>query len=359
MFVAKRLGLKRLGLKRLGLKRLADYGLAEMTESQQIPPKYLRRIEILAFDMAQLLDVAGPLQVFATANDLARHRHAAPPYSLAVVAMKAPRIQTSAGLDLAVDPLPGAESAPDTLIVAGGFGVKAAAMDEALLAWLRARAGQARRLASVCSGALLLAAAGLLTGQRATTHWSRCTELARAYPDVTVENDPIFIRDGDVWTSAGITAGIDLALALVEDDLGGAIALEIARQLVVFLKRPGGQAQFSAMLSLQSADESFGPLHEWIGQNLDAELSVPDLAARAKMSERTFLRRYKQATGATPAKTIERLRVEAAQRRLCDSSDRIKRNALHCGFGSEETMRRSFLRVARVTPQDYRDRFSR
>ena len=309
--------------------------------------------------MAQLLDIAGPLQVFATANDLARHRRQPLPYCLAVVAAKAPRIETSAGLGLAVDPLPSADSAVDTLIVAGGFGVNAAARDAALLAWLRARAGEARRLASVCSGALLLASAGLLAGRRATTHWTRCAELARAYPDVTVENDPIFIRDGDVWTSAGITAGIDLALALVEDDLGRAMALEIARQLVVFLKRPGGQAQFSAMLSLQYGDESFAALHEWIGHNLDAELSVPDLAARARMSERTFLRRYKQATGATPAKAIERLRVEAAQRRLCDSNERIKRVALRCGFGSEETMRRSFLRIARVTPQDYRDRFSR
>jgi transcriptional regulator GlxA family with amidase domain len=351
--------LKAVEAKRLGWATLADYGLAEMTDNQQIPPKRPNRIEILAFDMAQLLDVAGPLQVFATANDLARQRRAPLPYCLAVVGAKAPRIETSAGLGLAVDPLPSAESAVDTLVVAGGFGVNVAARDAALLAWLRARAGHARRLASVCSGALLLAAAGLLAGRRATTHWTRCAELAQAYPEVTVENDPIFIRDGDVWTSAGITAGIDLALALVEDDLGRAIALDIARQLVVFLKRPGGQAQFSAMLSLQYGDQSFAALHEWIGENLGAELSVPDLAARANMSERTFLRRYKQATGATPAKAIERLRVEAAQRRLCDSSERIKRVALRCGFGSEETMRRSFLRIARVTPQDYRDRFSR
>ena len=330
-----------------------------MTDCKQIPPKRPRRIEILAFDMAQLLDVAGPLQVFATANDIAHGRRTPAPYSLAVVASKAPHVETSAGLCLTVAALPDPACPLDTLIVVGGFGVNAAAKDEALLAWLRQRAGQARRLASVCSGALLLAASGLLAGRRVTTHWTRCVELARAYPDVIVENDPIFIRDGDVWTSAGITAGIDLALALVEDDLGRAWALEIARQLVVFLKRPGGQAQFSAALSLQYGDESFAGLHQWISENLDAELSVPALAARANMSERTFLRRYRQATGATPAKAIERLRVEAAQRRLCDSGDRLKRVALHCGFGSEETMRRSFMRIARVTPQDYRDRFSR
>ena len=259
-----------------------------MTDCQQIPPKHAKRIEILAFDMAQLLDVAGPLQVFATANDLARQRRAPLPYSLAVVAAKAPRIETSAGLGLAVDPLPSVETALDTLIVAGGFGVNAAAKDEALLAWLRQRAGQARRLASVCSGALLLAASGLLAGRRVTTHWTRCAELARAYPDVTVENDPIFIRDGDVWTSAGITAGIDLALALVEDDLGRAIALEIARQLVVFLKRPGGQAQFSAALSLQHGDEGFAGLHQWISENLACRTLGPR-SRRPRQYERADL----------------------------------------------------------------------
>jgi transcriptional regulator GlxA family with amidase domain len=247
----------------------------------------------------------------------------------------------------------------DTLIVAGGFGVNAAREDEALLNWLRERAGQARRVASVCSGALLLAAAGMLAGRRATTHWTRCAELARRHPDVIVESDPIFIRDGDVWTSAGITAGIDLALALVEDDLGRETALAVARQLVVFLKRPGGQAQFSAALALQQGDDSFGSLHAWIGDNLGGDLSIPRLAARAGMSDRTFLRRYKQATGWTPAKAIERLRVEAAQRRLCDSGEPIKRIAVRCGFGCQETMRRSFARIIRVAPHDYRDRFSR
>lgn len=337
---------------------IVGYRLAEMTDSPRFTPNYPRRVEILAFANAQLLDVAGPLQVFATANDLAPRRAPAP-YALAVVAQEAPGVATSAGLGLVAAPLPPAGGAVDTLIVAGGFGVNAACKDEALLGWLRERAGRARRLASVCSGALLLAAAGLLAGRRATTHWTRCAELARRHPDVIVESDPIFIRDGDVWTSAGITAGIDLALALVEEDLGRAMALAVARQLVVFLKRPGGQAQFSAALSLQQGDEFFAGLHEWIGANLSADLSAPRLAARACMSERNFQRRYKQATGCTPAKAIERLRVEAAQRRLCDSREPIKRVAARCGFGSEETMRRSFARIARVTPQDYRDRFSR
>ncbi len=309
--------------------------------------------------MAQLLDVAGPLQVFATANDLAAQRRSPAPYALDVVAREAPSVTTSAGLGLLVAPLPPAQGAVDTLIVAGGFGVNAACDDEALLGWLRERAAQTRRLASVCSGALLLAAAGLLAGRRATTHWTRCAELARRHPDLIVEGDPIFIRDGHIWTSAGVTAGIDLALALVEEDLGRLTALAVARQLVVFLKRPGGQAQFGAALSLQRGDDSFGALHAWISQNLSADLSIPGLAARAGMSDRTFLRRYKQATGCTPAKAIERLRVEAAQHRLCDSREPIKRIAARCGFGCEETMRRSFARIARVPPQDYRDRFSR
>ena len=338
--------------------RLTDNALAEMTDKPHFTPSQPRRIEILAFDAVQLLDVAGPLQVFATANDLARRRRLPAPYKLEVVARQTPSVESSAGLGLLVGPLPRAPSPVDTLIVAGGFGVNAASADPSLLAWLRRRALRARRLASVCSGAFLLAAAGLLKGRRVATHWTRCAELAQAYPDVIVEQDPIFIRDGDVWTSAGITAGIDLALALVEDDLGRDAALAIARQLVVFLKRPGGQAQFSTMLSLQHGEDRFGALHAWIGQNPNADLSVPSLAARAGMSDRTFVRLYKQATGATPAKAVERLRVEAAQRRLCDSSDPIKRVAARCGFGSEDTMRRSFLRVAGVKPQDYRLRFS-
>jgi transcriptional regulator GlxA family with amidase domain len=330
-----------------------------MTESPRITPKPPRRIEILAFDGVQLLDVAGPLQVFATANDLAAQRRLTAPYALEVVAPDAPNVATSSGLALVARPLATDRGGLDTLIVAGGYGVNAAREDAALLAWLRQRAALARRTASVCSGAMLLAAAGLLNGRRVATHWTRCAELARAYPEIKVESDPIFIRDGDIWTSAGITAGIDLALALVEEDLGREAALAAARQLVVFLKRPGGQAQFSAALSLQQGDGGFDDLHAWIGDNLGADLSVSRLACRAQMSERTFLRRYKQATGCSPAKAIERLRVEAAQRRLCESREPVKRVAAGCGFGSEETMRRSFARIARVSPQDYRTRFSR
>ena len=226
-----------------------------------------------------------------------------------------------------------------------------------LVDWLRGRAGQARRVASVCTGAFLLAASGVLDGRRAVTHWSFCADLARRFPAIRVEGDPIFVRDGPVWSSAGVTAGIDLALALVEQDLGRTVALALARYLVVFLKRPGGQAQFSATLSLQAAEDRFGALHDWISEHLADDLSLPALASRAGMSERSFSRHYVAATGLTPTRAVERLRVEAARRLLSESRLPVKRISRQCGFGSEETMRRSFLRLLAATPQDYRARF--
>jgi transcriptional regulator GlxA family with amidase domain len=244
------------------------------------------------------------------------------------------------------------------LLVAGGQGVEAAAANPVLVDWVRQRATQARRVASVCTGAFLLAAAGVLDGRRAVTHWKDCARLAQRFPAVRVEADPIFVCDGRVWTSAGVTAGIDLALALVEEDLGRSVALAVARYLVVFLKRPGGQAQFSAALALQAADDRFGALHDWINNHLDDALSLSVLAGQAGMSERSFSRRYAQTTGQTPARAIERLRVEAARRLLSESRTPVKRIAQRCGFGSEETMRRSFLRLLAVTPQDYRSRFT-
>jgi transcriptional regulator GlxA family with amidase domain len=244
------------------------------------------------------------------------------------------------------------------LIIAGGPGVEAAAADPLLVDWVRQRAAKARRVASVCTGAFLLAASGALDGRRAATHWSVCKEFAQRYPAVRVEPDPIFVRDGSVWTSAGVTAGIDLALALIEQDLGRTVALAVARYLVVFLKRPGGQAQFSTALSLQSAEDKFGALHDWINKHLADDVSLPTLADQAGMSERSFSRHYADATGLTPARAVERLRVEAARRMLSESRLPVKRISQRCGFGSEETMRRSFLRILSATPQDYRARFS-
>jgi transcriptional regulator GlxA family with amidase domain len=332
--------------------------LAEMPEDQHFPPKPLRVIEVLAFPAVQMLDVTGPLQVFATANDHVAKSGGTPPYSLQVVAQGGFGVLASAGIGIAAGPLPDTGAALDTLMVAGGEGVAAAAADPVLVDWVRQRAMQARRVASVCTGAFLLAATGLLDGRRAATHWSVCADLARRYPAVRVEPDPIFVCDGPIWTSAGITAGIDLALALVEQDLGRAIALEVARYLVVFLKRPGGQAQFSAKLSLQAAEERFGALHDWINDHLASDITLAVLASEAGMSERSFSRHYAEATGMTPARAVERLRVEAARQMLSDSSLPMKRVATKCGFGSEETMRRSFLRLLAVTPQEYRARFS-
>jgi transcriptional regulator GlxA family with amidase domain len=318
-----------------------------------------RRIDILAFANVQLLDVAGPLQAFASANELASAHGFAPPYSPRVVAADGGgTVTTSAGLGIVAEPLPDDAEPSDTLVVAGGWGVYDAARDPALVAWVRAQAASARRVASVCTGAFLLAAAGLLDERRAVTHWTRCAELGRRYPAVRVEPDPIFIRDGDVWTSAGVTAGIDLTLALIEDDLGRALALDVARHLVVFLKRPGGQAQFSTALSLQKTGDRFGELHAWIAENLSADLSLGALAARAGMSERSFVRHYRSQTGVTPARSIEQLRLEAARRLLGDTALPVKRIAARCGFGSEETMRRGFLRAVGVTPQAYRERFA-
>ena len=327
-----------------------------MPKNPRFTPSRPRRIEILAFQDVQLLDVAGPLQVFASANELAHAAGKPPPYELAVVA-ELPLVTTSAGLGLAVQDLPESGVPLDTLIVAGGFGVHQACENAAMIRWITARAAAARRVASVCTGAFLLATAGLLDGRRAVTHWRRCAEFARRFPAVHVEPDPIFVRAGNIWTSAGITAGIDLALALVEADLGRQLALAVARQLVVFLKRPGGQAQFSATLALQHGDARFERLHAWIADNLRRDLSVPVLAAAAAMSERSFVRHYRRATGMTPARAIERIRVEAA-RPVLEQGLPVKRVAARCGFGSEETMRRSFLRLLGATPQAYRERFS-
>ena len=337
---------------------LAGQDLAEMPTTPRSSPSAPRVVEVLAYPAVQLLDVTGPAQVFASANDAVVAAGGTPPYVVKLVAQGGGSATASAGLRLAADPLPPWCEALDTLLVAGGTGAEAATENPVLIDWVRHRATQARRIASVCTGAFLLAAAGLMEGRRAATHWEYCSRLAQRFPSVRVEPDPIFVRDGPVWTSAGVTAGIDLALALVEEDLGRSIALAVARYLVVFLKRPGGQAQFSTTLALQTAEDQFGALHDWISTHLAEDLSLSVLAHQAGMSERSFSRHYAQATGQTPARAIERLRVEAARRLLSESRTPIKRIMQRCGFGSEETMRRSFLRLLAVTPQDYRSRFT-
>ncbi|HWG81130.1 MAG TPA: GlxA family transcriptional regulator [Stellaceae bacterium] len=321
----------------------------------------MRHIVFVAFEQALLLDIAGPLQVFASARDLSVQDGLADPYRLSVVSPKGGDIRTSSGLALATRRL-GALNAEaiDTLITVGGFGSRAAIREAALIRWIARRSQRARRVCSVCTGAFLLAEAGLLDGRRAVTHWGSCDALAQRYPRVRVERDPIFLRDGKIWTSAGVTAGIDLALALVEEDLGRAMALRVARHLVVFLKRPGGQSQFSAMLESQAQEgEAFADLHEWMAQHLAADLGVEALAARAGMSPRNFARVYTRRMGTTPAKAVERLRIDAARRALEESDASIESIARRCGFGDEERLRRSFLRRLGVPPRQYRARFTR
>lgn len=340
----------------LDRRLVAWHDLAEMPIYPQISP-IPRRIEVLGFPDVQLLDVTGPFQVFATANRVAEDAGSPPPYGLTVVSAVSGPMVSSAGLALLAEPLPPLDLPLDTLIIAGGAGVHAACRDHALVDWVTRRAKVTRRVTSVCSGAFLLAATGLLDGRRATTHWSRCTDLATAFPAVRVEGDPIYVNDGAIWTSAGVSAGIDMALALLEQDLGRPAATLVARHLVVFAKRPGGQAQFSAGLALAGSDATFDGLHDWMKRNLRGDLALPALARQAGMSERSFLRHYRQATGTTPARAVERVRVEAARQALGESGLPVKRIAHDCGFGSEETMRRSFLRILAVPPQAYRERF--
>lgn len=312
------------------------------------------RVEILAFAGAQILDVTGPAQVFATANDLTASTGSLL-YEIALVSL-AGDVVTSSGLALRAEAAVACRRAPGTLIVSGGFGVNAALHDKALIGWIRQRAASAERTASVCSGALLLAEAGLLDGRRAVTHWDRCAEMRARYPSVLLDPDPIFVRDGTIWTSAGVTAGIDLALAMLEADHGQPLALAVARELVVFLKRPGGQAQFSAVLALQTADETFATLHAWIAAHLDRDLTLATLASQVGMSVRTFCRRYRRGTGRTPSEGVELIRLDGA-RRLLEEGASVSRTATRCGFGSTETMRRAFLRHLGVGPNSYRERF--
>ena len=313
-------------------------------------------VGIFAVPGVQLLDVSAPLDVFAQANA----ECGKPFYALRIIASGPGPIRSSSGARLLPDWIaPDIPERIDTLLVAGAPNAGQVALRTDVLAWLRSAAVQSRRYGSICTGAFVLAATGLLKGRHLTTHWAAADALAEAYPSLAVDADALYVRDGKLRTGAGVTAGLDLALALVEEDLGRATALDVARELVVFLKRPGGQAQFSAMLSMQRTDDRFGELHAWMAEHLTADLSVPALAGRVSMSERSFVRHYRAGTGRTPARAVEQIRVEAAQRLLGETAWPVKRIAARCGFGSEETLRRSFVRVLGVSPQGYRERFVR
>ncbi len=333
-------------------------------------PAQPRRVVILTAAPALLLDSAGPAEVLALAGQF----HAigqggsgevgsfAPLYDVAFHIVPAQgKPSTSAGLEL-VSTASESEllacDALDTLIVAGGEGARNRAWDASVQRIVRHLAPRSRRVVGVCTGSFILAAAGFLEGRRVTTHWRWSAELARRHPGLRVDPDPIYIRDGSVWTSAGVTAGMDLALALVEDDHGHDLALAAARYLVLFLRRPGDQKQFSAVLSAQTGPtDRFGGLLAWMSENLHRPLSVEILAERACLSPRQFARAFHEEVGVTPARMLERLRVEAARRHLETGRAGLAAVVDACGFGTEETMRRAFLRHVGTPPGDYRDRF--
>ena len=315
---------------------------------------------MVVFPLVQILDVTGPLEVLSSAGMAEITREFGQGYAIEVVGPELGTLRASSGLRFGVDrTYEDRPEALDILIVAGGIGSRAAAEDERLLEYVRAAAKGARRVCSVCTGALILAAAGLLDGRRATTHWAFTEKLARDYPSIDVDPDSIYVRDGKVWTSAGVTAGMDLALALVEEDSDRELALEIARWMVLFLKRPGGQSQFSAQLAGQMADrDSLRDLQSWVVEHPEADHSVEALASRVAMSPRHFARVFREEVGQSPARFVECVRVEAARRSLEESRRSLEEIADGVGFGTGETMRRAFLRQMGVGPSAYRERFS-
>ena len=315
---------------------------------------------MLTYPGAQMLDITGPLEVFAhTSRWLQEERDlGAPPYALDLVATEPGPIRCSSGIDIIATRRLRDVDATDTLLVAGGNGFPEAAADAEIMDWLGRIGPSTPRVASICTGALLLARTGLLDGRRATTHWAYCDELRAAGRGIRVDADAIFVRDGGVMTSAGVTAGIDMALAMIEQDWGQPVAVAIARQLLTYLKRPGGQSQFSEQQNARAAvSDPLLTLQQWILDNLDRPLSVPLLARRVSMSERSFSRRFHAAVGTSPAKYVERCRVAAARGQLERTSQSLERIAASCGFRSGEILRRAFLRELGVSPTAYRERF--
>lgn len=319
------------------------------------------QIALLAYPGMNLIDLSGPVQTFATACRVAAPVPPAHPrYQVRVFSSAGGPLLTGAGLTVMTEPLSALETQQiDTLIAPGGSVGDTFQTDPQLVHAIQRHAGRARRVCSVCTGAFLLAAAGLLDGKRVTTHWDWAVRLEQQHPQIEVDPEPIFIRAGNIWTSAGVTAGIDLTLALIEQDYGHAVAIAVARQMVMFIKRPGGQSQFSVPLVSQSSEQArFDELHAWIAANLQQDLRVEALASRVNMTARTFARTYVAELGRTPAKTVEAMRLEAACRALEETDLPIKRIADDTGHGEEQNLRRVFQRQLGISPAQYRSRFS-
>jgi transcriptional regulator GlxA family with amidase domain len=322
-------------------------------------PARPHHVVTLAYPDGQILDIVGPLEVFGRAarwiQDAGLMRDLA--YRVEIVAPEAGPFVTSSGMRLCAERAYRDVRTADTLLVAGGRGFVVAREDKRMLAWIRAMSTRVQRFGSVCNGALVLAASGLLDGRRATTHWAYLDALkARGRHEVC--GDAIYVRDGNVYTSAGVTAGMDMALGMVQEDWGRPVALAVARELVLFMQRPGGQSQFSAHLTAQfSEDDRVRRLQLWMLDHLDEDLSVPRLAQRASMSERNFVRRFVETVGMTPGRYVRQIRLEAARRRLEEGDLQVARVAAVCGFGTEETLRRTFVASLGVAPSAYRERF--
>jgi transcriptional regulator GlxA family with amidase domain len=326
-----------------------------MYSSNRHRSRKVRNIILFAVEGVQLLDVSGPLDVFAEANLQAGSEA----YRLAVMAPNAGKLRSSSGVCLMAEGMGGEPARCDTLLVAGAPHMAAIRFEARLLDWLRGTAAGARRYGSVCTGAFLLAASGLLDGRRVTTHWAVAQALAEAYPAVAVEEDAIYLADGNVRTAAGVTAGMDLALALVEEDLGRDVALRVASQLVMFFKRPGGQMQFSRHGTAAPAGRAaLQELQRWIAAHPAEDHAVPKLAARAGISPRHFARLFRSEVGVTPAAFVEVARIDAARHLLESGGTSPKRVAAECGFAEIDTFRRAFLRHVGVTPAEYRKRYA-
>src|SRR5947209_4974168 len=335
---------------------------ASALNNKELAQPRTRRIVFVAAPGTEILDLVGPLQVFARAAEMFGKQNPGSQaiYSVEVISASSQRsLVTNCGVRIAAHKtFREVRGKIDTILVAGGSAVEQDEINSDVVRWLRKIAGRVRRIGSVCTGAMLLARAGLLDGRRATTHWNWCHVLIKRAPRADVDPNPIFIRDENVYTSAGVTAGMDLALALVEEDYGSHLALQVARNLVLYLRRPGGQSQFSAALSLQATDRK--PLREletWVLDNLNKPLTVPVLAQRVSMSPRNFARVFNEEMKTTPAKFVERLRVEAARRRLEESQNSMEMIATECGFGNVNSMRNVFQRALKIPPGQYRRHF--